>query len=240
MKIINRIISYIFINFFHKQLIIVPIAASKSNADMFSYIYENNKWDNGKVGGGGAFYSGPGSHDPELINEYIELLRKIIRLNNIKSICDVGCGDFNVMKQVIDNNILYNGIDVVDKLIEYNNNTYGQDNMKFKSLDATIPDAILPDADLVIARQILQHLDNKSIMILIEKFRKYKYVLITEDIFINASEYNIDKLTGSSIRINSGVVPEMEPFNLKNTVTLLLVRKPEAKTYLRTTLTINY
>jgi hypothetical protein len=224
--------------FFHKQLIVVPIAAAKSRADMFSYIYENNRWGTDKTGG--VFYSGPGSHDPDIINDYIALLGKIIQLNNITSICDVGCGDFNIMKQVIDDRIRYTGIDVVEKLIEYNNRTYGKDNCLFKCLDAAIPDTILPDAELIVVRQVLQHLDNKSIATILEKCKKYKYALITESIYINASEYNIDKPVGGGIRINSGIIPEMAPFNLSNTVTLLVVaRKSEPKTCLRTTLTIN-
>jgi hypothetical protein len=54
------------------------------------------------------------------------------------------------------------------------------------------PDTILPEAELIVVRQVLQHLDNKSIATILEKCKKYKYALITESIYINASEYNID------------------------------------------------
>jgi hypothetical protein len=143
------------------------------------------------------------------------------------------------MKQVINNKIIYNGIDVVKELIEYNNTIYRRENIQFQFLDAAKEETVLPNADLLIARQILQHLDIKSISIMLEKFKKYKYILITESIFFGTNKnYNNDRI-GNGIR-DSGIIIELEPFNIKNTITLLVIKNPSSNEFLRTSLTVNY
>ena len=67
----------------------------------------------------------------------------------------------------------------------------------------------------MIIRQVLQHLDNKSITKILDKIKSYKYVIITEHIPKNIFIPNIDKSIGLTTRLefNSGINIEIEPFN---------------------------
>jgi hypothetical protein len=55
---------------------------------IFTEIYNKNLWNGG---------SGPGSN-PENILTYITFLQKFLHSNNITSILDLGCGDWQYMK----------------------------------------------------------------------------------------------------------------------------------------------
>ncbi|MDB9961773.1 SAM-dependent methyltransferase, partial [Oceanihabitans sp.] len=61
-------------------------------------VYEMKLWGDNKS----EFYSGLGSHDPEIVNPYIDVLTSF--LTSFKSplvVCDLGCGDFNVGKELV-------------------------------------------------------------------------------------------------------------------------------------------
>ena len=52
-----------------------------------------------KLWGGGTldFYSGEGSHHPDIVNPYIAVLTSFLSsFKDPVSLCDLGCGDFNV------------------------------------------------------------------------------------------------------------------------------------------------
>ena len=210
-------------------------ANPKSNIEIFSQIYKNNLW------GGGGFYSGPGSRDNQIINPYIKLLKNLLSNNKFSSICDIGCGDFWIMRQVLNNTTCkYYGIDVVPNLIAYNNEHFGNGNIQFINMDASKEDKVLPAADLLIIRQVLQHLNNHDIQIILNKSKNYKYVLITEHIYEGEYvQYNLDKTVGADIRVSrlSGIYVEKAPFSMNNIIHLLHV--PQDEGVIRTSLIIN-
>lgn len=210
----------------------------KNNMEVFSDIYHNQSWGEGTT----KFYSGPGSHEPTLIKPYIQLLRSLIINNSIHSICEVGCGDFNIMGQVLAqmDQVIYSGIDVVSDLIAYNEKNFGQENISFFYMDATQTNTKLPSAELLIVRQVLQHLDNTDIKNILVKAKKYPFVLITEDIYDGEGViYNLDKVRGASTRVlrSSGVYVEKPPFDIHNIVHLLKI--PAADSVIRTSLIVN-
>ena len=84
--------------------------------------------------------------------------------------------------------------------------------MNFVHLDA-IKD-VLPDGELCLVRQVLQHLSNDQISIILEKLTKFKFVLISEHHPAELYQYNIDKPAGAAIRAykGSGVYLEKPPF----------------------------
>lgn len=204
---------------------------------IFSYIYKNELW------GKGTWYSGEGSHDNSIIQPYISLLVSLIKNNGIKYICDVGCGDFNIMSQVLekveDDFALYQGLDVVDELVERNIELYGSDKIKFYCVNAADESVSLPDGDLCIVRQVLQHLDNKSIGVILSKLSKYKYILITEHIYDGDDAiYNSNQSIGGGIRLNhlSGVYLDKPPYNIPM---VHLLKCPQYGGVIRTSLIIN-
>ena len=78
-----------------------------NNKEVFTDIYDSKIWKSDIAG----TLSGPGS-DIECSYEYVEFLNKFINKHKIKSVLDLGCGDFNLMRHVNLKNIDYLGIDV--------------------------------------------------------------------------------------------------------------------------------
>lgn len=181
----------------------------------FEYIYSKKKWD--KSGGKAEFYSGPGSHEDKYVDPYCELISRFISEHNITEVCDIGCGDFNVASKWLNDSVQYMGIDIVQKMIDHHNREYANDHISFQCMD--IVEQPLPDAQLCLVRQVLQHLNNDEVMQVLKKIKKYKYVIITESVTEKqyAKEYNSDKAHGSGIRVynQSGLYFDEAPFNLK-------------------------
>jgi 2-polyprenyl-3-methyl-5-hydroxy-6-metoxy-1,4-benzoquinol methylase len=101
--------------------------------------------------------SGPGSF-PENNKNYFLFLKEFLSKNNIKSIVDFGCGDFQLYKDFFSNDIKYLGIDVSETAINIANQ-YSTDNIKFLCKE-TID---LPKADLLLVKDVFGHwLPNSS------------------------------------------------------------------------------
>ncbi|UPK68084.1 class I SAM-dependent methyltransferase [Chitinophaga filiformis] len=197
---------------------------NKPVEQIFSDIYKNNTWG----GPSGEFYSGDGTYSPN-IHLYINKVVEIINANNIKSVLDIGCGDFAVMSQVVDKvDVNYTGGDVVKDLIDRNRQWFEGPKTKFIQLNA-IEDE-LPKADLVMIRQVLQHLSNGQILKILPKLSKFRYVLITEHVVVGDDAVpNYDKIPGPHIRSrsSSGVYIDLPPFNMKNAKVVLETREDE-------------
>ncbi len=180
--------------------------------DVMNQIYEMNLW------GGSAFdfYSGDGSHNPKIINPYLNALIVFLKSHNTPLVvCDLGCGDFNIGKHLTKYSKKYIAIDIVETLINRNKNLYKEDNLEFHCLDI-IKDT-LPSGDCIILRQVLQHLSNKDIEEVTKKIADYKYIILTEHIPLGNFTPNKDIISGQGIRLkqNSGVNLLEVPFNLK-------------------------
>ena len=147
---------------------------SKNYEEIFQKVYENKDWGNH-----GDFFSGIGSLLENTI-QYRKYLKKFLKQKKINKVIDLGCGDFRVGKEIKWENIEYIGVDIVNKLIKRNKKIYS--NKKIKFMKRNIIKNKLPEADLCIIKDILQHLPNKDILKILKKIRKYKYVLITEGI----------------------------------------------------------
>ncbi len=78
--------------------------------EQFTDIYEKNLWG----GAEGEYYSGVGSYREDLIIPYKEWLKDFIAKENISSIVDLGCGDFNIGKQLTSMVSQYTGVDIVE------------------------------------------------------------------------------------------------------------------------------
>lgn len=145
--------------------------------DVFSEIYEVKYWGENSEGDG---YSGPGSLLEQTV-EYRHFLQKFLADYAIDSVVDVGCGDWSFSKAIEWGKIDYYGFDVVASVIEKNIHLYGSPNVRFFVADGKGTN-YLPLADLVICKDVLQHLSHEKIQELLDNFDKYKYCLITNDV----------------------------------------------------------
>lgn len=206
--------------FFYKIYLIVDIKKSriinrkKSIQDVFTEVYKKNIWG----GKRGEFYSGSGSKE-EYAEIYSGEIKKFIDKNNIKTVIDLGCGDFNIGHKIIDKNVHYVGIDIVADLIIENKKKFGTASVEFFCKNIITDE--LPAGDLCIVRQVFQHLSNDEILHIIKKrFNAYKYVIVTEHYpssEIKKITPNKDKPHGPDTRTydNSAVFLDKHPFNLK-------------------------
>ena len=182
-------------------------------------IYEANLW--GK--NGDDFYSGEGSHHPKIVALYIKALSSFLTsFKSLITICDLGCGDFNIGSQLLPFSKEYFAVDIVPELIEHLKKQYPQKEVSFFCLDIAKDE--LPKADCIILRQVLQHLSNNEIKSIVEKLSVYKYIILTEHVPIGEFTVNKDVISGQGIRLkyNSGVDLLATPFNLKVKKEILL------------------
>ena len=162
------------------------------------------------------FYSGDGSHDPKIVNPYIEVVTSFLTsFESPLTVCDLGCGDFNVGKELMGFTKKYVGVDIVKELIGHNKEIFKQDNLEFQCLDIAV-DA-LPSADCAIVRQVLQHVSNAEIQCIVKKLQAYQYVILTEHLPEGEFIPNKDIISGQGIRLKkqSGVDLVASPFNFK-------------------------
>ncbi len=188
---------------------------NKSAEQVFTEIYKKNYW--GKTEDA-QYFSGTGTHDVNT-EKYIDTLTDFITEHNVKSVFEIGCGDFSIMEKVLANSaVVYTGADVVADLIVHLQEKHGDKQTNFNHLDA-ITSEPFPNADLCVIRQVLQHLSNAQISQILQKTKKFKYVMITEHVPVNPEVLNGDKSAGGYIRLQniqtSGVFLEAPPFNLK-------------------------
>jgi SAM-dependent methyltransferase len=185
-------------------------------ATLFSRIYHENMWGGEK----GEFNSGPGSDD-FVGTAYAQVIRDYIRKHQIKSVVDIGCGDFRIARQFITDDIDYTGIDVVPSLIENNQRLYGKSNVRFLHIDATREP--IPDADLCTIRQVLQHLSNEHIRSILDKCKHYPHLIVSEHILLGEGVIpNLDMQADWNTRIemNSCVMLDEGPYHAKTELLL--------------------
>ena len=128
----------------------------------FTNIYNKNIWGNG---------SGKGS-TPDYNKKYMEFLEQFIKENNIQTIWDLGCGDWQFSQFLDWNGAKYTGVDCVKQVIETNQNEYSDidGNINFLHMDiSNCVDKIPINQDLIILKDILQHWPNESITQFMDK-----------------------------------------------------------------------
>lgn len=204
-------------------------------SDVMEQIYTMKLWGDNNS----EFYSGIGSHHPEIVNPYIEALSSYLQTFEYPPvICDMGCGDFNIGRNMVQYADKYIGVDIVGDLIEYNSRTFKYENLDFQCLDITVDE--LPTADVVILRQVLQHLSNDEIHGILTKLYNYKFLILTEHLPQGEFEPNKEIISGQGTRLKkqSGVNLLAPPFNFKvrEEKKLLTIRSEDNKGVIETNL----
>ena len=188
-----------------------------STQQLFTKIYEKAMW--GKSNDPAEkFFSGPGSHDPNIVDPYIQAIEGFIAsLAKKPNVVDLGCGDFAIGSKFRHLCNDFVACDIVEPLIIWNKQRYKDDSIDFRVLDITKDP--LPSGDIVFIRQVLQHLSNDQIIRIIpEIIAKYKFLVLTEHL-PKSDTYvpNIDQVAGPDYRLDqhTGIVLTSPPFNLR-------------------------
>ena len=175
----------------------------------FNRIYSEGVWGRNVAGAG---TSGSGS-TLEITREYRAYLQDFIRKHRVTSIVDAGCGDWSFSSTVDWAGASYIGVDIASDVIEADRQKYEKGKITFRVGDITEE---LPAADLLISKDVLQHLSNALVQKFIRnnlKGGKYKWVLLTND---RGSSGNGDTVPGGWQAIDLAA----PPFDVKGLVDL--------------------
>ena len=202
-------------------------------------VYELNLWGKGNT----DFYSGEGSHDPEIVNSYVDSVRSFLTsFEKPLVVCDLGCGDFNVGKELVSYASKYIAVDIVSDLIVHNIQKFSAENLTFHCLDIAVDE--LPIGGCALVRQVLQHLSNAEVEKVVRKLENYKYVILTEHVPQGNFIPNQDIISGQGIRLKkqSGIDLLAAPFyfKVKEAKQLLSVVPKNGKGLIVTTLYKRY
>jgi len=179
----------------------------KNFTNKFSLIYRLNFWIKG---------SGLGS-TIENTHNYNEYIITFILKYKISSIVDIGCGDWQSSYKIYEQfeNINYIGFDCVQKII--NNNTLNYPKYKFKYIDVIENVNDIPNCDLLIIKDVLQHWDTDTIYTFLDNIIKnvqYKYILITNNANQNLDNANHNIFFGYGRGLNAKHLP-LKKYNPK-------------------------
>ena len=180
--------------------------------DAMEQVYEMKLWGGTKS----DFYSGIGSHHSEVIKPYLATLTTFLTSFECPLVvCDLGCGDFNVGKELVKHTKNYVAVDIVSDLIAHNKEKNQEENLEFRCLDIAVDD--LPSGDCAILRQVLQHLSNAEVQSILSKLTAFKYVIVTEHLPEGDFAPNKDIISGQGTRLKkqSGLNLLDPPFNFK-------------------------
>jgi len=174
----------------------------------FNRIYSEGVWGRDVAGAG---TSGSGS-TLEITREYRAYLQEFIKKHRVTSIVDAGCGDWSFSRTIDWADASYLGVDIASDVIEADRKNHEKGKIAFRVGDITEE---LPAADLLISKDVLQHLPNA----LVQKFirnnlrrGKYKWVLLTND----RGRGNADTVPGGYRAIDLAA----PPFEVKGLVDL--------------------
>ena len=146
----------------------------------FEEIYSRDEW---------LYGSGEGSL-PKHTKPYVSMLQIFLSEYRIRTVVDMGCGDWQFSKLVNWKGIAYQGFDIVQSVIAKNRDDFSSSNVGFHLYSGNSDE--LPQADLLIAKDVLQHWSNKSIEAFLPNTARYKYCLITNCINPNGKTTNTD------------------------------------------------
>jgi hypothetical protein len=181
--------------------------------EAFDEVYRKNMWRQGDSS------SGVGS-EGVLADRYIELVLKYASENGLRTAVDAGCGDFSVGSRLAPHFGRYTAFDLSPFVIENNKRHFATltRNVTFHVGDMT--STMFPSGDLILIRQVLQHLTNAQIEQILKNLEasEWRRALITEDVHDpeNNQTPNLD-LPSHTVRtrvsMNSGVFLDKDPFN---------------------------
>lgn len=201
-----------------------------NNAEIFSRIYAENVW--GKtlnIERQRPFFSGSGSHDVQVVSRYVDAVSRWAQsIDAPLSAMDIGCGDFNIGSALLSHFSRYTAADVVPELIQHNREEWQDAGVDFLVLDITSD--IIPYADVLLVREVFQHLSNADIIHALQNIQgSCKYLILTESRPAGPEFVpNLDKPTGVGTRsqFGSGVNVLCPPFSLECQSINLILSQP--------------
>jgi SAM-dependent methyltransferase len=158
---------------------------------------------------------------------YRYIIESFIRLNDVHSVLDLGCGDWQFSKFIPWDNydISYLGLDLSRVIIEKNTETFGSERHQFKVIREPSEIFSLGRFDLVICKDVLIHVPNSVVNEYLDVFVAVaRHALITVDAFpsdrinedINTGDYRAMDLRKPPFSRHSSIIAEYVNFLERN------------------------
>lgn len=164
----------------------------------FKEVYQDGRW---------GFGSGHGSL-PRTTKPYRLFLQEFLETNRVRSVLDYGCGDWQFSRLIDWRGAVYYGVDVVPTVVDRNRGLYGRPGIEF--LLSPKDPSHLPDADLLICKDVLQHLPNADVQTFLDEVApRFPMSLIINDAAGpgNAHELNMEISAGEWRPVDIRVAP---------------------------------
>jgi SAM-dependent methyltransferase len=187
------------------------------HGQIFNRIYTDSAWKTG---------SGPGSTEEDT-RPYREFLQAFLRDHAITSVADLGCGDWQFSKLMDWSGIDYTGMDVSTVALDIARKNSGGAH-RFIHLNGASDD--LPKADLLLAKDVLQHLSIQDIQGVLSRLNGYKFALLT-----NGYPPRQSRMVNSNIQPGERSRPldfTAPPFNLKGRIVFRYTGHEPKETFL--------
>lgn len=111
---------------------------------------------------------------------FIQFLEIFLQCNNIRSVIDIGCGDWSFSRYIQWGDVQYLGIDIVQPIIKKNLNQFAARNIRF--LHADVLEMDLPKADLLLCKDVFHYWPNEKIERIVAQFQQFNHCLISDPI----------------------------------------------------------
>jgi len=142
----------------------------------FERAYSQGQWGRNWRGQG---TSGAGS-TLESTRVYRAFVQDFLATHAIRSVVDAGCGDWEFSRAIDWTGVDYLGLDIVKSVVDANQRRYGARNIRFAFADIVRDE--LPPADLLLVKDVLQHLSHADIARFLKQLPRYRHVLIVNDV----------------------------------------------------------
>jgi SAM-dependent methyltransferase len=194
--------------------------------EAFDRIYRKKYWRQG------ASLSGLGS-EGQWAEDYASFVIDYISKTGARRVVDAGCGDFLVGSLIAPHCQEIIALDISNEIITQNRSRFEKfTNVEFRV--ANLIEERVPDCDLILVRQVLQHLSNAQIERVLKNIdtASAPHVLITEH-SVKAdmrSDANIDlgsHSVATRVAHNSGVDIGLAPFSRPRRIVAEIEPSPE-------------
>ena len=151
----------------------------KAANSAFSEIYNKDVW----ALDSGEWHAQQAGYEPleSCYARFVALLQDFMRHNRVRSVVEFGCGFWSYAREIDWSGIEYDGFDIVDGPVRWNRDHHGADNIRFHRLE---DGTRLPPADLLISKDVLQHLPIADICYYTDIFRRnYRFSIIASGVF---------------------------------------------------------
>jgi len=148
--------------------------------EAFERIYREGLWAKDAQGKGTSGYGST----LEFTKLYRVFLQDFLAAYQVRSVVDAGCGDWEFSQAIDWKGIRYLGVDIAPSVIAANQRRFGAANVRFVVADIVRDE--LPAADLLLVKDVLQHLSNADVALFLRQLPRYRHVLIVNDVLLDS------------------------------------------------------